>query len=161
MEILPHYSNIDNSCWIIEGVQLIIDNVVREKFLVLLVSLLSSRNFSLNFWYLPVFVVVLVVLTLDSYWWLKNDSFHCFPIEVSLGFWFPLEAIRFNGFDFTSFLKNFFIVIIFFTLSVSLYLNFFFNKTVPKAIKIIIIFKKFTLKLFFINGSDNFLDQYF
>ena len=48
------------SHWPGEHVQLIIDKVFREKIMVYMALTLSSCTFLLNFWILPVFVVVFI-----------------------------------------------------------------------------------------------------
>ena len=61
-EILTRYPYIDSSHWLREDVQRIIDNVFREKSVVEKFLTLSSRTFLQNYWFLPVFVVVFIVI---------------------------------------------------------------------------------------------------
>ena len=84
-EIFSHYPNIDISHWLTEGVQWITDKKFIEKIMVQMAST-PSRTFLLNFWFLPVSVVVLIVIRLIviSYWLPMHDQHKFTPMEASL-----------------------------------------------------------------------------
>ena len=84
-ELLSHYPNIDSSNLIKQNVQWIPDKIFREKLLVKMASTIS-HIFLLNFWFLPVFVVVFIVIRLIvmSYRLPMNDKCHCTHIGLYL-----------------------------------------------------------------------------
>ena len=62
-ELISHYPNIDSSHWLRKYVQLITDKFFREMRMIQMALTLSSLTFLLNFWFLPVFVVVFIVVS--------------------------------------------------------------------------------------------------
>ena len=60
-EILSQYPNTDGPHWFREDFKRIKYKVLREELMIKIASTLSFGNFLLNFWLLPVFVVVSIV----------------------------------------------------------------------------------------------------
>ena len=63
-EFLRHYLNTDSSNLLREAVQWIKEKVFREQLMIYMASIFSSRTFLLNFWFLPLFVVVFIAIRL-------------------------------------------------------------------------------------------------
>ena len=86
LEILSYYPIIDSSLRLKDEVQLIKDQAFKVRFMVLSASTLTSRNFLINFLFLPAFAGFFIVIRLIvmTYWWLRNNRYPCLPIDAEV-----------------------------------------------------------------------------
>ena len=104
-EILSHHPSADCPHWFREEVQRIIYKVFSEELMIWIASTFSSVTFLLNFWVLPVSVVVLIINNL--LYGLIDEKQLANKLIIYRIYWLPLNANEFNGVDNTCFLENF------------------------------------------------------